>query len=93
MMEYMIPGVVLFLLNLSSFVMMGIDKRRAINDKHRVSERMLLLYAAPFAALGAYAGMKIFRHKIRNPKFYIGVPVMLLMQVAIMVWFFVGGYS
>ena len=31
-------------------------------------------------------GMQIFRHKTQKPKFYIGVPVILLLQAGIVIY-------
>lgn len=36
--------------------------------------------------VGACAGMQIFRHKTQKPKFYIGVPVILLLQAGIVIY-------
>ena len=71
--------------NLVAFVMMGIDKRRALLDQWRIPEKTLLLACAPFAALGGYIGMKVFHHKTRKPKFFVGVPAMLIVQVILLI--------
>ena len=34
-------------------------------------------------APGALLGMIVFRHKIRKPKFYIGVPMILVIEAVI----------
>ncbi len=70
----------LLLTNLFAFALMGIDKRRAVRDRWRIPERVLLLACVPFAALGGLMGMKTFRHKTKKPKFSIGVPAMLIAQ-------------
>lgn len=73
----------LILTNLIAFVMMGVDKRKAIRDVRRISEKALLTACAPFAALGGLIGMHVFHHKTRKLKFKLGVPLMLIAQLAI----------
>ena len=55
----------------------------------RIPEATLLLVSALFGSLGAYLGMLLFRHKTnakRHPAFAVGVPVMLIVQAALVYW-------
>ena len=70
-------------INLFTFCRMGIDKRRARRNQYRISERALMLPAVFFGALGGYLGMRTFRHKTQHAKFYIGLPVLLVLQLAL----------
>ena len=70
----------LLAVNLFSFILMGIDKRRAVRDRWRIPERVLLLACVPFSALGGLMGMNVFHHKTKKPKFSFGVPVLLIIQ-------------
>ena len=74
---------VLTLTNLYAFILMGIDKRKAIKDVRRISEKTLLTACGLFAALGGLIGMQVFHHKTRKLKFKLGVPLMLIAQAAI----------
>ena len=47
----------LIVINLISFLLMGIDKRRAIKNKWRISEKTLFLTAFLFGSVGAIAGI------------------------------------
>lgn len=67
--------------NLAAFFMYGIDKRRARSHKWRIPERTLLGLAVIGRSMGALAGMYLFHHKTRKPKFAIGVPVILAVQL------------
>lgn len=58
------------------------DKWRAKTGGSRVSEKTLLVLAAAFGAVGALAGMQIARHKTRKWRFAVGVPFMLVLQLA-----------
>ena len=69
-------------LNLLTFALYGTDKRRARRGRRRISERCLLLFALFFGAVGALAGMYVFRHKTRHTKFVILVPLFLVLQAA-----------
>ena len=68
--------------NVLVFLLYGIDKHKAKKDKWRISEKTLLICAAVFGAAGALAGIKVFHHKTLHKKFSIGVPVMLVLQIA-----------
>lgn len=81
MTAYTIILIYLELVNLAAFALYGIDKRRAQRGKWRVPEATLLLIAVIGGSVGALAGMYLFRHKTRKPKFSAGVPVILGMQV------------
>lgn len=82
----MIIVIFLTFMNPLTFIIYGIDKSRARNDKWRISEATLIFLAFFGGALGALLGMLIFRHKIRKPKFYITVPVLLVLLVAFCVF-------
>ena len=73
----------LALTNLYAFILMGIDKRKAIKDVHRISEKALLTACGLFAAPGGLIGMHVFHHKTRKLKFKLGVPLMLIAQAAV----------
>ncbi len=53
------------------FVLYGIDKRRAIKAKPRISERTLHLFALAGGWPGAYLGSRLFRHKSLKVSFRV----------------------
>lgn len=69
-----------------AFCAYGIDKYRAKHDMWRIPEKTLLLLALLGGALGAYLGMKTFRHKTQHEKFTIIVPVLALIQLVVVFW-------
>ena len=79
----------LLLINLIALVLCWYDKRAAIRQNWRIRERTLLLYAAIGGSAGLYLGMKTFRHKTKHLKITVLVPLLLLIQSAGLVWFFV----
>lgn len=71
------------LINIIAFLLMGIDKRRAIRHKWRIPEKTLFLSAILLGSVGANLGMQVFRHKTKHARFVIGMPVILIIQVLI----------
>ena len=72
----------LALINLAALLLYGWDKFCALRHQWRVPETVLLLIAALGGSIGALAGMKVFHHKTLHWKFKVGVPLLLLLQVA-----------
>lgn len=69
------------IVNVIVFIMYGIDKYKATHKKWRIPEATLI-GAAVLGVFGALAGMYVIRHKTKKPKFYITVPVILVLEVA-----------
>ena len=70
-------------INLLTFFIYGIDKWKAKRNKWRVPEATLLMLAAIGGSVGALLGMFVFHHKTKHKKFLIGVPLILLAQLAL----------
>ena len=77
--------IIVLVMNLVTFVVYGIDKAKARQGAWRIPEDVLIGLAALFGSIGALAGMFIFHHKTRKPKFIIGVPVILVVQAVIVI--------
>lgn len=75
----------LVFINLLSFVLFGLDKWKARRGAWRISENALMLSAVLGGSIGALAGMRVFHHKTRHKKFTVGVPVLLVLDVALAV--------
>lgn len=71
-------------INVVSFVMMGVDKYKAKRHQWRVSEGTLLLWAICGGGLGGVIGMQIFRHKTKHMKFIVIVPTAALIQLGLL---------
>ena len=71
----------LFALNLITFIIYGIDKFKAKKAKWRIPESTLLLLAVCGGSIGAWLGLQVWRHKTQHKKFYIGIPMILTLQV------------
>jgi uncharacterized membrane protein YsdA (DUF1294 family) len=73
----------LLALNLITFITYGIDKRKAKKSRWRISESSLLLLALCGGSVGAWLGLKVWRHKTQHKKFYIGIPVIMVVQATL----------
>ena len=78
-------GLYLYLIcnNKITIAVYGIDKRNAVHGKWRLRVSTLLTLAAVGGSAGALLAMHLFHHKTRKKKFTIGVPLMLLVQIAL----------
>ena len=68
-------------INLAGFIIMGVDKKRAIRGAWRISEASLFLTARLGGSLGGILGMQHFRHKTKHWYFKYGMPAILVAQV------------
>ena len=73
----------LAVINLAGFLSMALDKKKARRNKWRIPEATLFLFAIFGGSAGSLLGMRIFHHKTQKPKFYIGIPVILAVQLVI----------
>lgn len=78
-MEYLL--VYLIIVNAIGFVFMLADKVKAKKKLWRIPEATLLGIAVIGGSIGCIAGMYSFRHKTKHPKFFIGLPVILVVQI------------
>ena len=76
----------LLALNLLAFGLYGLDKRRARSRRRRIRERTLLLVAALGGSAGAWLGMRLWHHKTLHWKFRLGLPLILVVQLVVAVW-------
>ena len=76
----------LLAINIATFFLYGIDKYKAKNNKWRISEATLLTMAAIGGSIGAWAGMRLWHHKTMHKKFKYGIPIIIILQVALAVY-------
>ena len=63
----------------------GIDKYKAINNQWRISEKLLIGSAFLMGGLGAFLGMMLFRHKTKQLKFKILIPMALFLNSVLLI--------
>lgn len=86
---FSIQNIVIYfvIINLIAFLSMFIDKKKAKWGKWRIPENTLFLYAILGGTVGSIAGMYTFRHKTKKPKFFVGMPTLLVLQILAVVAF------
>lgn len=77
--------IYLILINAVAFFLMLADKQKAKKKQWRIPETTLIGSALIGGSIGALAGMYTFRHKTKHPKFTVGIPLILAVQVGIAV--------
>ena len=73
-------------INIATLLLYGIDKYKAKKGRWRISEATLLLMAVIGGSIGAWAGMRLWHHKTMHKKFKYGIPVIIIMQIALVVY-------
>ena len=73
----------LLLINVVTFVIYGVDKRKAQKDRWRISEKVLFLFPLLGGSVGGIMGMQVFRHKTKHWYFRVGLPLILVVQLAL----------
>lgn len=76
-------------INIFAVLIMAYDKRSARKDRERVPEKVLFLTAALGGSPGIWAGMYLFRHKTKHRSFVIGIPAILILQIALIIYLLV----
>lgn len=75
----------LLIINLTGFLIMFIDKSRAIHKEWRIPEKTLIGISIMGGSVGMLLGISIFRHKTKHKKFTIGVPSILALQIILII--------
>ena len=73
----------LIVITIVTFLVYGIDKWKAKQGSWRISEATLLILAIIGGSIGALLGMKVWHHKTMHKKFKYGLPLILLVQTAL----------
>ena len=78
----------LLILNILAYSLMGVDKAKARQNKRRIPEKVLFLIALFGGSMGSLVGMYSFRHKTKHWYFVVGMPLILILQLAAALWLF-----
>ena len=76
-------------MSLIAFAAFGLDKYKAKTDKWRTPEKTLFLLAIIGGGVGAFLGMQVFRHKTKHQQFVIGIPLIMIAQLALIAWLWI----
>ena len=82
-----VPALVAYVLGLglSTFLIYGYDKRRAVRGGPRVPESALLTLSVIGGAAGGWAGMLVWRHKTQHAMFW-AAQVIGTVVIAVALW-------
>ena len=78
----------IFIINIISFILMGIDKRAAKNNMYRIPEKVFFTISFLLGSLGTYIGMYKFRHKTKHLNFKILIPILLIVNIMCIYYIF-----
>lgn len=86
-----IKNIIIYLIsiNVITFLAMGIDKYKAKKGHWRTKEKTLIMLVVLGGGIGGIAGMYCFRHKTKKPRFYIGFPMILFLEILLTVIFLI----
>jgi uncharacterized membrane protein YsdA (DUF1294 family) len=85
-------AIYLLIVNAIGFLLMLIDKRKAIRRRWRIREKTLFFTAAIGGSIGSIMGMYTFRHKTKHLQFTLGMPAILIVQLILAFVFFTQFY-
>ena len=77
----------ILVMSIVAFCVCGADKFAARRQKSRVPEKVLFLLSALGGSVGMYLGMFTFRHKTKHWYFVVGIPAIILVQAALILYF------
>ena len=81
--------IYLIIINLIGFFAMWLDKRKAKKGAWRIPEKSLFMITFLGGGIGTVAGMYTFRHKTQKPKFIIGLPGILILEIVAVIYYFI----
>ena len=82
--------VYLSAVNITGFIIMGVDKSKAIKQKWRIPEKMFFIVSLAGGSAGTLVGMYTFHHKTKHWYFVVFIPLILTVQVIFALLFITG---
>ena len=76
--------IVWLAVNLVTFILYGVDKRRAKRGAWRIPEKTLLTGTWLLGGVGAWLAMRMFRHKTKHLAFQVSAPAGAVLSLAVM---------
>ena len=86
---FTIKNIIIYLvaINIIGFFAMWIDKRKAKKGSWRIQEKTLFMITVLGGGIGTISGMYTFRHKTQKLAFTIGLPAILILEIATVIYF------
>lgn len=76
-------AIYLAVISLVAIIMTVSDKRRARQHRWRISEAALLLVSALGGSVAMLITMLVIHHKTKHIKFILGIPLIIVAQIAL----------
>jgi len=76
----------LIIINIITFILYGIDKFKAKRGMYRISEKNLFILSILGGGIGAFLGMKLFKHKTRKISFWIVNILFIIIWIIILIY-------
>lgn len=87
-MFYLYFFIYYFFINFLGFLFMYIDKRKAIKNTYRISEKTFFIISLLLGAIGTHIGMYKFRHKTKHLSFIIFIPALIILNIVTIYYLF-----
>lgn len=86
---FTLKNIIIYLvaINIIGFFAMWIDKRKAEKGSWRIQEKTLFMLTVLGGGIGTISGMYTFRHKTQKLSFTIGLPAILILEIATVIYF------
>ena len=89
MKDYILPIIIyLASMSLASIVLTVKDKNAAKKHQWRIPESVLMFFGLFGGATAMLITMKKIRHKTKHIKFMVGLPLEIILHIAILIWLF-----
>ena len=75
-------AIYLLIINVLSFILMKVDKKKAIKKQSRISEITLYTFSLIGGTIGTLLGMQVYRHKTKKNSFIFVIMLIIGVQVA-----------
>ena len=75
--------VYIVIINIISFIVFGVDKSKSQKNQWRIKESTLIVLSLLGGSIGSMIGMIVFHHKLNKKKFYIGIPLIFILNKVI----------
>ena len=73
-------------INIIAIIICLTDKLKAKSGGWRISEKTLFTVSLIGGSIGMYVTMQIIRHKTKHKRFMIGLPIIIILQAALILW-------
>ena len=88
---FTMKNIIIYLIsiNIIGFLIMWIDKRKAIKGSWRIPEKTLFIITAIGGGIGTIVGVYIFRDKTKKLNFIIGLPLKTILEIILGIYYLI----